>query len=256
MKLFYCAFLAFTALLAVGCSDSISTPTNRLMSDVEADMRLNSRAESGVRCYPISIDCDEWRNMDSHAQKVAFLELPDSLYQSMSSEELALLCMTYPLNIDAYAYDDLASGLERVMSYAGCYQELLRRSDCATGIISAIKACDPAVYLQSSASKVDKYSMLIDCNLLMQMLQLPQITATLPSEEAKEAISYLYYLAEVETQVLTDDNYTILAPLTACEACLQPGIDLRDSRAAFSPAETSAAIFDRLRSKNITPYNN
>lgn len=251
MKVSILSSLALAGLIAAGCADSINESTNRMLTEAEADMRLASRSAAMPPDYPVSIDCPQWRDMTSHAEKVAFLTLPESVYDSMSSEELALLCLAYPLNIDAYAFDDLATGLQRVIRNAGCYQALLRRDDCAIGIVRALQACEAVDYLQSSVTGVDKYSLLIDCNLLMQMLQIPEVSATLSPDQASEAASYLYYLAEVERKVLTDDNHSAFSPLRACEACLAPGTDLSTIRTVESPD----AMLARIKAQNIKPYN-
>lgn len=255
MKLSFLPTFVLAGLMAVACSDSVSEQPVRFLSDAEADMRLSSRSVAIAPEYPVSIDCDEWREMNSHAEKVAFLELPADVYNSLATDELALLCMAYPLNIDAYAFDDLETGLQRVISNAGCYQELMRRDDSAAGIMKALEACDPAVYLQSSVSAVDKYSLLIDCDLMLQMLQIPEVSSTFTPDESSQAASYLYYLAEVEREVLTGDSYSVMSPLMACEACLHPGADINDIRGVVLTSNPADAMFTRLKSQNIKPYN-
>lgn len=254
MKLFTLPILILAGLITGSCTDSVSEQPTRFLSDAEADLRLSSRSTAITPEYPINIDCDEWKEMTTHDEKVAFLELSNDVYKSMATDELACLCMAYPLNIDAYAFDDLATGLKRVISNAGCYQELMMREDSAEGIVKALKAHDVPVYLQSSVSLVDKYTLLIDCNLLMQMLQFPEVSSTFTPDEASEAASYLYYLAKVEREVLISDSHSVMSPLMACEACLRPGTDISDIKGITLTQNPSETMFARLKTHNIKPF--
>lgn len=54
--------------------------------------------------------------MDSHDGKVELCQMPESLLQNLSTDELLEVVLDYPFYMDVYAYDNLKQGYESVKS--------------------------------------------------------------------------------------------------------------------------------------------
>lgn len=80
-----------------------------------------------------------WAAYDTHAQKVAACQIPDSILSNIPTAELVGICMEYPLLFDAYAFNTPLQGIKVVASRFNGLQELMTREDNFECILAYLK---------------------------------------------------------------------------------------------------------------------
>lgn len=79
--------------------------------------------------YPVKAGTEEWMKMESGQERLKACQIPVSVLNSISSLELAKLCMKYPLFYEYTAYDDEREGIKRVIEGFNGLKELGSRKD-------------------------------------------------------------------------------------------------------------------------------
>ncbi|MDE6654000.1 MAG: hypothetical protein K2K37_06405 [Muribaculaceae bacterium] len=72
---------------------------------------------------------DGWQYLESNDERWEALQIPEDFLSTMSTEELVEACMTYPLALDCFAFNDVQYGISEVISRFNGYAELKQRDD-------------------------------------------------------------------------------------------------------------------------------
>lgn len=72
---------------------------------------------------------NDWKYLESNDERWAALQLPEDQLSSMSTQELAEACMTYPLGTDCLAYNNYQIGIAQVITRFNGFTELKKRED-------------------------------------------------------------------------------------------------------------------------------
>lgn len=110
--------LAFLALFSSCQSDYIDMPSDAPIYDSKALSRSTGFS------FP-----EGWQYLETNEVRWAALQIPDSLLPIMSTEELVEACMSYPLALDCFAYNDVQHGLADVIARFNGFAELKQRED-------------------------------------------------------------------------------------------------------------------------------
>ncbi|MDE7369905.1 MAG: hypothetical protein K2N08_09105 [Muribaculaceae bacterium] len=106
-----------TVTLATSCqSDYIDMPSDSLT----AETKVMSR--SAGFSFP-----DGWQYLETNDERWAALQIPEDMLSTMSTEDLVEACMTYPLALDCFAYNNVESGVAAVISHFNGFTELKKR---------------------------------------------------------------------------------------------------------------------------------
>lgn len=84
----------------------------------------------------------QWASYDNHQQKLDACQIPDSLLSKIPTDELVKICMDYPMLLDAYAFNSIVQGMERVVSEFNGFTELQRREDNCLVLFEFLKNND------------------------------------------------------------------------------------------------------------------
>ena len=121
MKVFR-LILLLSALTIVGCTDmALTTNTEDTNS-----RQLESR---NVRTPFFEFPVIQWEILETHEQKLAACEIPDSILSKIPTKDLVEICMKYPLLLDAYAFNTPLQGIKTVISRFNGFKELMNRKD-------------------------------------------------------------------------------------------------------------------------------
>ena len=85
--------------------------------------------------YPILPGTTEWRKFENHQQMVDACQIPDDVYQNMTTEELAQTILAYPLNADMFAYESFEMGFSVVKEHFDGLQDFCDRTDNVSYLI-------------------------------------------------------------------------------------------------------------------------
>jgi len=109
--------------------------------------------------YPVKPGTKEWKAFTSHEQKRQACQIPQSILISMSTPDLLVTCLNYPLYGDIMAYNRAQEGFEYVKKGFNGLQELLKRNDIGAGIVELYDKMDPGAIDKSWTSiEKGKYS--------------------------------------------------------------------------------------------------
>lgn len=89
--------------------------------------------------YSIHLGTKEWKNLNNHDDKIKACYISEDKLKTMSTDELVILVLNYPLLIDVFAYDTFQDGIEIVSTYCSPMEELLNRSDAGQSLLKTYK---------------------------------------------------------------------------------------------------------------------
>lgn len=79
--------------------------------------------------YPVLPGTDEWKKLNSLAEKVAVCQIPYQKLKSISTEGLLETLLSYPLIIDYVAFDEMQVGFNRIKTENNGFAELYERKN-------------------------------------------------------------------------------------------------------------------------------
>ena len=96
---------------------------------VNAQLPWEYTVRPGMWDYPVKLGTEEWKQFQSDAEMVSACQIPEEVLISLSTEDLAELCLRYPLYMDLLSPENLSDGLDRMFSNFNGIRELYQRSD-------------------------------------------------------------------------------------------------------------------------------
>lgn len=87
--------------------------------------------------YPVLPGTDKWP-YGNHQLMVDICQIPEEIFSSMTTEELAATILAYPLNADMYAYDNFETGFSIVKENFNGLQEFCKRTDNAKCLVNLL----------------------------------------------------------------------------------------------------------------------
>jgi hypothetical protein len=82
--------------------------------------------------YPVKPGSEEWRKFTSNEEMVKVCQIPKNVLSSLSTEDLAELCLKYPLLYDVFAFENLNHGLDKLFDDFNGIRELYKRTDVSS----------------------------------------------------------------------------------------------------------------------------
>ena len=79
--------------------------------------------------FRIKPGTDKWRTFTTHQQMVDVCQIPEDTLKLLSTKALLETCLSYPLRIDVFAYDNHVTGFNRTFQRFNGYIELVSRPD-------------------------------------------------------------------------------------------------------------------------------
>lgn len=166
-----------------GCADM--EPTSSEASLVEEEATTRSINEASFEFPEIN-----WAAYDTHAQKVAACQIPDSILPDIPTAELVDICMEYPLLFDAYAFNTPLQGIKVVASRFNGLQELMKREDNFECILAYLKGKDVRTLNFATLSLVEEGNLLLSYSLCEYLLSFAEVIRHAPTGAREEAAQY------------------------------------------------------------------
>ena len=88
------------------------------------------------------VKSDAWKNAQTFQQRVALCQIPDEVLPKLSTAQLVELCVSNPLNVLIYAYDNPWVGVHYVTEHFNAFQELKKRNDAESKLIDFYESID------------------------------------------------------------------------------------------------------------------
>lgn len=114
-------FYLLLLICLLGCTDSniVNLKSN------EVSTRVSNIGNLRIFEFPDI----QWSQFDTYQQRIDACQVPDTLLATISTAELVIICMEYPLLMDAYAHNTLTEGVNNIISNFNGFTELLKRKD-------------------------------------------------------------------------------------------------------------------------------
>lgn len=80
--------------------------------------------------FPVKPGSEEWKTFKSSEEMVAACQMPDYVLNSISTEELLMTCLRYPMFLDIHFANNIQDGLDIIIPSFNGLVELFNRDDC------------------------------------------------------------------------------------------------------------------------------
>lgn len=116
-------FLVFN----ISCQEkSILLSENNEKLEVMSDIIQSYELEYS---YPIKPGTSAWKQLKNNEEKVQACQIPDGLLSELTTKDLLMICLEYPLLNDIHAFNNIEDGLNKLFHDFNGIRELSRRSD-------------------------------------------------------------------------------------------------------------------------------
>jgi hypothetical protein len=113
--------------------------TKNLVIIILFTISLKAQENSNAWDFPIKPGKPEWKTYITHADKIAALQIPETILKNMSTNHLMEICLTYPFFDEIWAYNNIQDGFEYVIKDFNGLQELLSRKDAGSKLLFRYK---------------------------------------------------------------------------------------------------------------------
>lgn len=86
--------------------------------------------------WPIKPGMAEWKNIQTHEEMLTALQIPQAILTNMTTKELIITCLNYPLFSDIWAFNSFKTGIETALRNFNGFQELLTRKSSGKELIN------------------------------------------------------------------------------------------------------------------------
>ncbi len=97
---------------------------------------VQAQNESFVYEWPIKGGTAEWKALQTHAEMLAVLQIPDDILNKMSTHDLVETCLNYPLFPDVWAFNSYQQGIDNAIANFNGFQELLERAEAGIELMN------------------------------------------------------------------------------------------------------------------------
>lgn len=165
-----CSSLCAAALISasvIGINALFSEETKALDPGVTAGTSLPEKTalsaylpDGEIYEYPVTPrkTPEQWKKFTSHGQMLDACQIPDDILDTMTTRQLLLTCVDYPLAADALAYADLNTDpFEFVIGKHNGLTELFKRPDFSAELAALYK-----YYTESVSEDPEKFDALLN----------------------------------------------------------------------------------------------
>lgn len=188
--------------------------------------------------YPIKPGEDEWEKMYSVQERIASLQIPESLLPKISTERLLDICLDYPYLLDVMFYDDFQKGIEVLRSNFNGFDELLNRKDLGKYVLAKDKKFPLDLDKIKDKSDIEKGKFSFQCFVLDLILAQDNVLTTLNNNEEKELLDITIQNTELKTN--QTDIFSSISMLPAY--LLYAKKALADSKFIFTDSKQKSAV--------------
>jgi len=147
---------------------------------------LSAQSEKPAWDYPTKPGMEEWNRPKTEQERINVLQVPESVLEKLSPDEVVQLCITFPSFGHFFYYNTPQKGFEVMLSRYNIFKHLLSRKDVGRYLIDAYK--DASL----SGFKTLPYSnefWTIKFHYLELLISQKEILQSLTSEEKLDLIS-------------------------------------------------------------------
>lgn len=92
--------------------------------------------------YPVRPGMEEWKSLQTAEDRYGACQIPESILSTLTTRALAETCLDFPLFLEVNMSNTLQGGFRSVFNHFNGLQELFRRNDAGTSLISIYNEMD------------------------------------------------------------------------------------------------------------------
>ena len=100
---------------------------------------INAQTETISWDFPVKPGSEEWASFTTAQQKRDACQIPQKTLEALSTKDLVVICLNYPLLFDYAAFDDERIGASIVIKRFNGFEELSKRKDGIAELVSLYK---------------------------------------------------------------------------------------------------------------------
>ena len=144
--------------------------------------------------YPIKPGMEEWKKFQSNKEMVDACQIPEHVLQNISTNDLMILCLQYPLLFDVFAFNNKNDGLKILFADFNGIRVFCQRKDALSNLQEKYieelnffpSKLDTGYTLETVHSKVQ-------ISMLELLLSYPDFHTNSTMKEKKEVLKSLLY---------------------------------------------------------------
>lgn len=98
--------------------------------------------QAQVYNFPMKPGVEGWGNLETEEDRYAAMQIPEEILKSMSTHDLIITCLNFPAMGHYGAFNSLQQGMDVLIRNFNGLQELMKREDAPTELISLYKKMD------------------------------------------------------------------------------------------------------------------
>jgi hypothetical protein len=151
--------------------------------------------------YPVKPGTEEWRKFTSNEEMVKACQISKNVLSSLSTEDLAELCLKYPLLYDVFAFENLNHGLDKLFDDFNGIRELYKRTDVSSCLIKRyVRKVQDFSFLDREVSDLEKGYFIISVSSLEVLLARIEWDDNVGKEVHREILQNLVSGYEAKSQ--------------------------------------------------------
>jgi len=105
--------------------------------------------------YPIKPGTEEWKTLKTKKQMVDVCQIPSEILNNISTSNLVIICLNYPMFYDYVAYNDERVGVKAIINHINGFSELHKRENGISELIKAYSKFPVLTQLQKDPASKD-----------------------------------------------------------------------------------------------------
>ena len=136
--------------------------------------------------FPVTPESEEWKQFKTYKEMKEACLIPDEILPTLSTNNLMVVCINYPLRFKFYAYDNLKIGLKNVAEDFNGLRELLVRNDNAQCLYKRFKKDNLETLPESDLSPDQIGTLIVSYTLAELILSQESVIVNFNHEQLKE----------------------------------------------------------------------
>lgn len=154
--------------------------------------------------FPIKPGMQEWKELKTHDDMLAVLQIPENILNNMTAEALVETCLNYPLFLDIWAFHSYQQGIDKAISNFNGFQKLLLRKDVGNELLKRYQKINMDD-LEKKKTYNQKGDFVMSICKIEALLSIKSILESLSKSDRKPLLNFLL-LKNMEMR--NNDQYT------------------------------------------------
>ncbi len=107
------------------------------------DNRQQSVFQEVTWDFPVKPGTEKWKSFTTSYEMITTCQVSADVLAALSTDQLAEICLNYPLILDIMAFDNILTGLEAYTTNFNGFREFIKRSDAAKVLVQKYREKDP-----------------------------------------------------------------------------------------------------------------